>query len=109
MREMEDLARVVKDHTNESINGAISGIGVEFATMTDTGLKLDNFKYEINDYKVLDYLRMDKDYFTQTNSAGEDNHSHKVATPDALRPLKAGDRVIVAQIGSELIIMGRVS
>ncbi|APM37383.1 hypothetical protein [Clostridium kluyveri] len=108
MREMGELVRVVKDETSKSINGAVSGLGVEFGTMTETGLKLDNFKDVITDYKVLDYLTMDKDYFTNTNSAGEYSHSHNVITPDGLKPLKSGDRVLVAQVGSEFIVIGRV-
>lgn len=108
MREMEDLARVVKDETNKSVNSAVSGLGVEFGTMTETGLKLDNFKDIITDYKVLDYLTMDKDYFTDTNSVGEYSHSHKVVTPDGLKPLKSGDRVLVAQVVAEFVILGRM-
>lgn len=109
MREMEELVRTISDTTNKTINNTVSGLGVEFGTMTETGLKLDNFKHEIADYKVLDYLNMDKDYFTQTDVAGSDSHSHKAITPDGLRPLKSGDRVLVAQVGAEFIILGRVS
>lgn len=110
MREMENLVRTIKDSTNSSINNAMSGIGVEFGTMTETGLQLDNFKHEITDYKVLDYLTTDKDYFAQTDTAGgEYSHSHKVATPDGLKPLKSGDRVLAAQVGAEFIILGRMS
>lgn len=109
MREMQELARAMKDETNKSINSATTGLGVEFGTMTETGLQLDNFKSEITDYKVLDYLTINKDYFTNTNSAGEDSHSHSVITPDGLKPLKPGDRVLVSQIGAEFVIIGRVS
>ncbi|BAH07928.1 hypothetical protein [Clostridium kluyveri] len=108
MREIQELVRVMEDKTNGSINSAVSGIGVEFGSITETGLQLDNFKHEITDYKMLDYLTMDKDYFTNTNSAGEDSHSHKVVTPDGLKPLKSGDRVLVAQVGNEFIVIGRV-
>ena len=98
MREMEDLVRTVSDTTNKTINNTVSGLGVEFGTMTETGLQLDNFKHEITDYKVLDYLTIDKDYFAQTDTAGTDSHSHKVITPEGLKPLKSGDRVLVAQV-----------
>jgi len=107
---MEELASTMKDHTNKSVNNAVSGLGVEFGTMTEAGLKLDNFKHEITDYKVLDYLKLDKDYFTQTDVAGgEYSHSHNVKTPERLKPLKPGDRVLVAQIGAEFVIIGRLS
>ncbi|QXE19546.1 hypothetical protein [Clostridium sp. 001] len=109
MQEMENLVRAMKDDTNNSINSAVSGIGIEYGTITETGLQLDNFKHEITDYKVLDYLKTDKDYFTQTNSAGIDSHSHKVVTPEVLKPLKSGDRVLATQIGAEFIVIGRVS
>lgn len=108
MREMQELVRVVKDETSKSINSATTGLGVEFGTMTETGLKLDNFKDVITDYKVLDYLTMDKEYFADTNNAGEYSHSHKVITPDGLKPLKSGDRVLVAQVGAEFVILGRM-
>lgn len=109
MQEMESLVSAIRDDTNGSINSAVSGVGVEYGTITETGLQLDNFKHEITDYKVLDYLKADKDYFTQTNSAGTDSHSHKVATPEVLKPLKSGDRVLATQIGAEFIVIGRVS
>ncbi|PRR85951.1 hypothetical protein [Clostridium luticellarii] len=109
MREMEDLVRTINDTTNKTINNTVSGLGVEFGTITETGLQLDNFKHEITDYKVLDYLTMNEDYCTQTDTAGEDGHSHKVMTPDGLKPLKAGDRVLAAQVGAEFIILGRMS
>lgn len=102
------IVRDMKEHTNKVVGKAISSVGLEFGTITSSGLELDDFKHEIKDYMVLDYLKMDKDYFTQTNSAGEDSHSHKVITPDGLTTLKIGDRVLVAQVGSEFIVIGRV-
>lgn len=109
MQEMEELVRAMNDTTNSSIKEGISGLGVEFGTITNSGLKLDNFRHEITDYKVLTYLNIDKDYFTQTDNAGTDSHSHKVETPDGFKPLKSGDRVLVAQVGVEFVVLGRVS
>lgn len=107
--EVADVAREIKKHTNKSIGSAISGLGAEFGTITDSGLKLDSFKYEITDYMILDYLTMDTNYFAQTDTAGTDSHSHKVITPEGLKPLKTGDRVLVTEVGNETIVLGRVS
>lgn len=107
--EMRILARTIYDKGHETAKNVVknTGISLDFGTVTSTGLKLDSFKYEINDYMILDYLTLDKDYFTQTDNS--DDHSHKVVTPEGLKPLKAGDRVLTAQVGSETVILGRVS
>ncbi|MBV4447428.1 hypothetical protein KM799_12520 [Clostridium tyrobutyricum] len=108
--EIADLVSVMHGNSREIASKAVgsSGFSMALGTITATGLMIDNFRYEITDYMVLDYLTMDKEYFTDTNTAGEDSHSHKVKTPDELKPLNIGDRVVVATIGAQNIIMGRV-
>jgi len=63
------------------------------ANITSSGLKLDSFKKEINDYLVLDYLTI-----TNNNDL-----------PTQLRPLSSGDRVLVATMRSEFVAVGRLS
>ncbi|WP_010295856.1 hypothetical protein [Clostridium senegalense] len=102
----EEVARVFDSKTNKFVKDALYGIGLTLGTLTTTGLKLDNFKYKINDYLVLDYLELENEYTTQ--SAGEHPHSHTLKTPSNLKKLKVGDRVLVAQVGNECVIVGRV-
>lgn len=103
----EEVARTFNNNTNAAINGALYGTGFVLGTMTSTGLKLDNFKYEINDYLMLDYLNLKDEY--NTEAAGGPSHSHIFKTPYNLKKLKIGDRVLVAQVGNECVIVGRVT
>lgn len=108
---MASLVRTMIGKNRETATNVVksTGLNLDFGTMTETGVKLDSFKYEITDYKVLDYLTINKDYLTKTDTSGADSHSHKVITPDELKPLEPGDRVLTAQVGSEIIILGRIS
>lgn len=103
----EEVARVFNSKTNEVVNSALFGTGFVLGTITSSGLKLDNFKYEINDYLVLDYLNLKDEY--NTEAAGEHTHSHILKTPSNIKKLKSGDRVLVAQIGKDCVIVGRVA
>ncbi|WP_040328457.1 hypothetical protein [Clostridium ihumii] len=102
----EEVVRTINNNTTEAIDGAMYGTGFTLGTLTTTGLKLDNFKKEINDYLVLDYLNLKDKY--NTESAGEHTHSHNFKTPLNIEKLKVGDRVLVAQLGKDCIIVGRV-
>ncbi|HDK7162080.1 TPA: hypothetical protein PTV34_003446 [Clostridium botulinum] len=101
-----EIAREIKGNTNRAVNEAISYIGLDLATITSSGLKLDNFKYEIQDYMMLDYLKMKNEYNTET--AGEHPHSHNLKIPKELKTLATGDRVLVALLGNEFVVVGRV-
>ncbi|WP_017752529.1 hypothetical protein [Clostridium tyrobutyricum] len=102
--EIADLVSVMHGNSREIASKVVgnTGFSMTLGTITETGIKLDNFKYEISDYMVLEYLTMNKDYMTETNN------SDKVTTPDELKPLNVGDRVVVATIGVQNIVMGRV-
>ncbi|MBU5227861.1 hypothetical protein KQI36_14595 [Clostridium senegalense] len=102
----EEVARVFDSKTNKFVKDALYGTGLTLGTLTTTGLKLDNFKYEINDYLILDYLNLNEEYSTE--SSGEHIHNHRFKTPSNLKKLKVGDRVLVAQVGNECVIVGRV-
>ncbi len=101
-----EIARQIKGNTNKAVNEAISYIGLDLGTITSSGLKLDNFKYEIQDYMVLDYLKIKNEYNTET--AGEHSHSHNFKTPKELKPLGPGDRVLVALLKNEFVVVGRI-
>jgi hypothetical protein len=80
--------------------------GLTMGTITDTGLLLDNFKHEFSDYMVLDYLKLEDSY--NTESGGDPSHSHEIKTPGNIKKLKAGDRVLVSQFGADNVVVGRV-
>jgi hypothetical protein len=101
-----ELAREIKGSTNKAIGKAISSLGLELGTITGSGLKVDNFKYEIKDYMVLEHLKVQDQYTTEV--AGEHPHSHVFKTPNELKKLSVGDRVLVAFVGDEFIVVGRV-
>lgn len=93
MSNFNGVARQIKANINKKTNEALAITGCELGSLTPTGLKLDSFKKEIKDYLVLDYLSI-------TNT---------IDLPTQLRPLANGDRVLVATMGSEFVIIGRVS
>lgn len=97
-----EIVREIKGHANNAAANAIAMNCLEFGTIEATGLKLDNFKYEIKDYLVLDYLKLDKNNFSSSSDGAT------VSTPDKLSPLKQEDRVLVATVAGEFIVIGRV-
>lgn len=118
----EEIARTVNNNTNKIINGAIDGLGLTLGTVTTTGLALDNLKHEINDYLILDHLKL-KETYSKNKLISEESHSHSISNgscssethshnfipPKELEPLKVGDRVLVAQLGADFIVIGRIS
>ncbi|AWZ48383.1 hypothetical protein C3495_05925 [Clostridiaceae bacterium 14S0207] len=106
METFNELAREIRGSTNKAVNEALSYIGLDLGTITSSGLKLDNFKYEIQDYMILDYLKMGNEY--NIEMAGEHPHNHVLKTPKELKPISVGDRVLVALLGSEFVVVGRV-
>jgi len=102
-----DIARAIKDNTNKTVGKVTSILGLELGTITSAGLKVDNFKYEAKDYMVLEHLKLQEQYTTE--AAGVDVHSHNISTPSGLKPLTPGDRVLVATVGGDFVVIGRVT
>lgn len=118
----EEIARTVNNNTNKMINGAIDGLGLTLGTITNTGLKVDNLKQELTGYMVLDYLKLNDNYpknkviseeshshSISNSSCSSETHSHNFIPPKQLKSLSIDDRVLVAQLGADFIIIGRVS
>ncbi|MEC5403942.1 hypothetical protein VXE66_18725, partial [Clostridioides difficile] len=65
---------------------------------------------EIQDYLVLESLTLKEDYFTFSDEAlgGEYKHKHRIETPKELKPLSIGDNVLVAVMGAQFVVIGRV-
>ncbi len=102
----EDIKRIMDTNSKIDISKAMFSNSLVLGTITTTGLKLDDFKHEITDYTLLDYLKLNDSYSTE--NAGENNHSHEFKTPNNLLSIKPGNRVLVARIGNECIVIGRV-
>ena len=102
-----EIARITNSNTNNAVNTATLSTGNVLGTLTETGLLLDNFKYEFTDYLVLDYLKLNDSYRTENTSCTV-SHSHEYKTPDHIQHLHVGDRVLVAQFGANNVIIGRV-
>lgn len=51
----KELASILDMRMKGHAGQALSGVPCELGTMTATGLKLDNFKHEIQDYLVADW------------------------------------------------------
>lgn len=99
-----EIARTMHGNTNKVVSGAMEGTGLILGIITESGLKLDNFKYEFTDYLVLDYLKLEDNYNTEIY--GE--HLHQFKTPDHIKKLQTGDRVLVSQFGADNVVIGRV-
>lgn len=80
----------------------------ELGMLTQSGLKLDNFKHEIKSYLVAEYLKLDGTDMTTTEFVAD--HEHGVKTPSQLRPLAAGDRVLAVPVngGRDFVVIARV-
>ena len=96
----DEIARTVNDNTLKSITKSLFGVGLTLGTFNGNSLKLDNFDQEITDYLILDLLNQESAYETQESSG----HTHKFNTS-----IKSEDRVLVAEIGDDCVIIGRVS
>jgi hypothetical protein len=102
-----EISRTMNNNTNNVVGAATLSTGNVLGTITETGLLLDNFKYEFTDYLVLDYLKLDDSYRTESTSCTV-SHNHEFKTPHHLKKLKVGDRVLVAQFGANNVVIGRV-
>jgi hypothetical protein len=100
-----EVVRKMHENTHKSIANSLFGVGLTLGTFNGDSLTLDNFNKPITDYLILDILNLGESYSTEES----DNHTHKFNIPGPLRTIKAGDRVLVAEIGVECVIIGRVS
>lgn len=107
-----EIARQMKDDINKTVNQFT--LGLELGTITSTGLKVDNFKYVVSDYMVLEYLKTETQYETSSvgieiHDQGIEYHKHKFNIPYVLRPLAVGDRVLVTTIDNNFLVIGRIA
>ena len=90
----KELARLIDDRAKRGITMATSAVSAELGTITANGLKLDRFKYEIQDYLVAEYLTL----------------PDSIGLPEQLSPLKPGDRVLAIPVngGKDFVVIARV-
>lgn len=118
----EEITRTINSNTTASINSAVDGLELTLGNITNTGLKVDNLEQELTDYMLLDYLKLSDSYpenevisneshshTIPQGTCSNDNHSHVFHTPDKLKSIQTGNRVLVAQVGADFIVIGRVS
>jgi hypothetical protein len=110
------IDRMARDQTDRRLTWVPAMLG----TITGGGLKLDNFKHEIKDYLVSHHLALAEPDMTSTETDGEHSghtvqqnlgkHSHQVITPNPIKPLPAGDRVLVMPVanGQIFVVVARV-
>lgn len=94
----DECAREMSNKTGKSINAAAFATTLTLGTFKGSSIVVDNFKYEITDYLFLD---LSGSYKTEES----EGHSHSFNIPTTIN---AGDRVLVAKIGAEFVIIGRV-
>ena len=104
----KELARLIDDRAKRGITMATSAVSAELGTITANGLKLDRFKYEIQDYLVAEYLIMPPTITTEIS--GSDGHTHMIKTPEQLQPLKEGDRVLAVPVNGskDFVVIAKV-
>jgi hypothetical protein len=106
-----DLARTIKEDAKKTAQITMASSMIEIGKITSSGLQLNNFKHPIKNYKMLDYLKLDIDVFTTTESASLSEghtHDHRVKTPSRLKPLAIGDTVLVASFENDFVVIGRI-
>lgn len=105
-----EIARVVHGNTNQSIATSNYGTGMALATVTESGLLVDGIKQEYpkGDYWILDNLK-NTDNITTESASGPESHTHTIKAPSNQLAIKVGDRVLVAVMGINAVIVGRIS
>lgn len=103
---MKELGRTVKNKMNKSISSSMYGTGIVLGTKTEKGVLVDGQTNEYigEDCFILDHLLLEDKYITNTSN----DHLHEIKAPENFRIYK-GDRVLVALLGTNCVIVGRVT
>lgn len=118
-----NLAKSIKDHIVGHAQNALKSVATDLGTITATGLKLDNFKEEIQDYLVGAWTvdlnlpafsisgTMFPDIGEQTHIRFEVEESEiKGAELSFAKALKPGDRVLAIPVnsGNDAVVICKV-
>lgn len=101
------IGQAIKKRLEQTMDGPDN---LELATVTPKlGLQLDTYAHEIPKGEYLICRSLTLPSTLATNLAGQGTtweHQHTTARPQQLDPIKAGDRVLVAWInGNDLIVL----
>lgn len=104
---MNKLARILQGRMNRT-KDADGALVLDFGTIQgDMSLKTNTFTIPIPraDYHVCRHLTIGPagGYLAATSVA--DGHSHSVSIPEKMRKLNPGDRVLVAWVQSEAVVI----
>lgn len=122
------FADVMRSTMSKHTQQAVSGLGAVLGTMTLSGVKLDDFKHEIQDYMVAELPGMlelpQRIYTGSTHEQGQGTfHGNATLSDYAFDPtevedtvlylnkgLKPGDRVLALRVnsGNDVVIVCRV-
>lgn len=128
MDPFKNLASLLDFRMSGHAASALSGVPSELGTMTASGLKLDGFKHEIQDYLVADWratLRLPAFTMTGTVTGLKDGDGRDVQGSGSFafqaaeieeaelmfrNGLKPGDRVLAVPVagGSEAVVLCKV-
>lgn len=126
-----ELASSIRQQISESTQNALTGIASELGTITATGVKLDQFKHEIQDYLVADFpvkLKLPAFHLLGTTTASIDREGNPLGESSSrmrfdfeeaeiedveinlATGLQPGDRVVVLNCngGKDVIVMCKV-
>ncbi|WP_025849362.1 DUF2577 family protein [Paenibacillus ehimensis] len=115
----KQLASLLDTRISGHTSQAVAGLQAEMGTMTTSGLKLDSYKYEIQDYMTADWrIELELPAFSLTGTINGGGSAKidfetaripdvKIHFKDGLRP---GDRVLVQPVnnGSDFVVLCKV-
>lgn len=104
---VQELARGIKEKMKKTVQEGMFGTGMALGTITTNGLIIDGCDHTFKDYMILDYLTLDDSYYTE-NTTCHVTHNHEFKTPEPIKRIKIGDRVLIAQFGADNVVVGRV-
>ncbi|MCI6458874.1 MAG: hypothetical protein MSA56_14520 [Clostridium sp.] len=99
---IENLVRAINKNTNSIAQAATFGKGASLGTYHTTYLQLDNFTKPINDFIMLNHLKIEN---FSVSTDGEHPHTHTVHNPCYIND---GDRVLCVEIGADVVVVGGV-
>ncbi|MCP1307798.1 DUF2577 family protein [Paenibacillus tyrfis] len=115
----KQLASLLDTRISGHTSQAVAGLQAEMGTMTTSGLKLDSYKYEIQDYMTADWrIELELPAFSLTGTINGGS-SAKIDFETARIPdvkihfkegLQPGDRVLVQPVnnGSDFVVLCKV-
>jgi len=107
--QVQELARGMNKKMQRTVREGMFGTGMSLGTITANGLSIDGCDYIFKDYMILEYLTLKDSYWTESSSCAVGaSHIHEFKTPEPIKRIKNGERVLVVQFGADNVVVGRV-